>query len=115
MRFGERVVVFILRPIYLKLFERPLWWFLTKVKAFFFAETSVHLENIERRLQAIEQLAARGDNGAQWDALEQLVLALFRQPELRILDPDWKVSTPQEPSVLRATDPDRGHGTDCIR
>jgi len=128
MRFSERVVVSILHPIYRKFFKRYLWWFLAKVKTFFFAEVGIQLGNIERRFQvedavdeqrwaSLEQRfrSLEASNAAQWDAIERLLLALLRQPELRILDPDWKVSTPEGPPVGRATDLDRGHAADCIR
>jgi hypothetical protein len=89
MRFGERLLLFIFRPLYRSFVERPIWWFLAKVKVFFFAEVGPQLESIgrqledqrqrlthmERQIQAIED-----GNIAQWDALEQLLLALYRQP-----------------------------------
>jgi hypothetical protein len=76
----------ILRPIYKAFFERPLWWFLGKVKAFFLAEIGPQIESTESRLAAIEERlrSMEANNAAQWDALEQLLLALFRQPEVRI-------------------------------
>src|SRR5882724_2149203 len=96
LKFGEKVVLFFLRPIYRTFFERLVWWFLARVKAFFLAEIGPQLERIERRLQseeadrqqrwaAIEERmrSAEASNAAQWDALEQLLLAMFRQPELR--------------------------------
>lgn len=75
-----------LRPIYKGFFERPLWWFLARVKAFFLAEIGPQLASTEHRLAAIEERlqSAEANNAAQWNALEQLVLALFRQPEVRI-------------------------------
>jgi len=128
MRFSKRVAVFLLRPIYRNLFERPLWWFLAKVKAFFFAEVGIQLGNIERRFQvedavneqrwaSLEQRlrSLEASNAAQWDAVEQLLLALFRQPEPQALDPDWKVSTPQESPLLSATDLNRVHAASNIR
>ena len=51
MRFGERVVVFILRPIYRTFFDRLFWWFLLKVKIFLLADVHARLESIEARLQ----------------------------------------------------------------
>jgi hypothetical protein len=94
MRFVQKLF----RPIYRAFFERPIWWFLGKVKAFFFAETSARLESIDRHLYegsanrrelaAIEERlrAAEATNAAQWDAIEQLVLALFQQPGPRTFD-----------------------------
>jgi hypothetical protein len=76
--------MWVLRPIYKGFFERPLWWFLAKVKAFFLAEIGPQLEGTGRRLAAIEERlqSAEASNAAQWDALEQLLLALFHQPEI---------------------------------
>jgi len=76
----------ILRPIYKAFFERPLWWFLARVKAYFLAEIGPQLESNESRLAAVEERlkSAEANNAAQWSALEQLLLALFRQPEVRI-------------------------------
>jgi len=135
MRFGKRAAVFILRPIYRKFFARPLWWFLAKVKAFFFAEIGVQLGNFERRFitedavaeqrwTALEQrlrsleannAAQAAQNAAQWDAMEQLLLALFRQPDLRTLDSDNQASAPQHTAITSATDLNRVHAANNIR
>ena len=107
MGFVKSLAISIIRPIYRALFERPLWWFLSKVKDYFFAETNLQLESIERRLAQLEGrptagkdeeqwsslhsrlrsleasgVAQQGSNAAQWDAIEQLLLAMFRQPEV---------------------------------
>jgi hypothetical protein len=71
------------------LVERPLWWFLDKVKAFFFAETQARLTAIEMRLTSLEQQLSGGQgfshlekaNAEQWAAIEQLLFALWRQPQ----------------------------------
>ena len=86
MRFLKRAVRSILRPIYRLLIERPLWWFLGRVKAFFLAEIGVQITATEHRVAAMEERlrAMDANNMAQWSALEQLLLALFRQPEVRI-------------------------------
>jgi hypothetical protein len=68
-----------LRPIYRSFVERPLWWFLAKVKTFFLAEIGVQISQIDERVRRIE-----ANNAAQWDALEQLLLAMLRQPEVRL-------------------------------
>jgi hypothetical protein len=128
MSSSKRVAVFILRPFYRTFFERPLWWFLAKVKAFFFAEVGIQLGNIERRFRtedaveeqrwaALEQRlrSLEASNAAQWDAMEQLLLALFRQPEPQTLDPDWKASTPQETAISSATNLNRVHAASNIR
>src|SRR5579883_1969060 len=103
-RTGERVVLFFVRPIYRTFVERPLWWFVARVKVFFLAEISPQLESIGRQLEHERQLLAniehrimliehrlssieQGGN-AQWDSLEQLLLALYRQPEIRTASPD---------------------------
>jgi hypothetical protein len=50
------------------------------------AEVGVQLEQTGQRLVAIEERlrAMEANNAAQWDALEQLLLAMFRQPEARV-------------------------------
>lgn len=126
MRFGEKIVVFIFRPIYRTFFERLFWWFLLKVKVFMLAEVRAQLDSVElrlraddaqRRLAAIEERlrAAELSNAAQWDALEQLLLALFRQPESRASDPDWKVGAGQENSISNARDLMRAHAARNLR
>jgi hypothetical protein len=91
MRFVQKLF----RPLYRALFERPIWWFLARVKAFFFAETLARLDHIERQVlgrqqewAAIEQRlhALEASNAAQWDSIERLLLALFQQPGLRTFD-----------------------------
>ncbi len=121
-------MVFIVRPVYRKLFERPLWWFLAKVKAFFFAEVGIQLGNIERRFRTEDAVdeqrwasldqrlrSLEASNAAQWDAIEQLLLALFRQPEPQTQSPEWKVSTPQDTPILSATDLNRVHAASNLR
>jgi len=135
MRFGEKVVVFILRPIYRTFFERLIWWYLTKIKAFFLAETGAQaaemraqiaeclrrLESIEgghqQRWAAVEERLrnAEANNAAQWDGIEQLLLALFRQPESRNPGADWGVAAQQEAPVSRASDLNRVHAASSIR
>ncbi len=125
MRFGEKIVLFIFRPIYRTFFERLLWWFLTKVKIFFLADITAQLDNIERRLRddhqqrwALIEEKLRGaelSNTAQWDAIEQLLLALFRAPELQTSNSDWKFSLPQHTSILSSTDLNRVHAASNLR
>lgn len=71
-----------IRRLYRVFFERPLWWFLAKVKEFFFADTLHRLGLIETRLTHIEDRLHRLETSgpAQWDVLEQLILAILRQP-----------------------------------
>jgi hypothetical protein len=122
MRFGERLVVAIFRPIYRTFFDRLIWWFLAKVKVFMLADLNAQVASIERRLDTAElnaqhrwaaiqerlQFADR-NNAAQWDALEQLLLALFRQPVSAIADADARRGTAEEPSLNRDTDLARVH------
>ena len=128
MRFGEKIVVFILRPIYRTFFERLLWWFLARIKVFFLAEIGVQLSQILRKLENIESghqqryaaieerlRAAESNNAAQWDGLEQLLLAMFRQPEARPSDTEWKATTPQEIPISNGTDLNRVHAASSIR
>ncbi len=135
MRFAEKIVVFVLRPIYRTFFERLIWWYLTKIKAFFLAETGPQIAEIRaqvseclRRLDSIESgyqqrlagieerlRSAEANNAAQWDGLEQLLLAMFRRPESRVSDPEPAVSTPGEISIESVTDLNRVHAASSIR
>jgi hypothetical protein len=135
MRFGEKIVVFILRPIYRTFFERLIWWYLTKIRAFFMAEMNAlasrqgaqiseclqKLEKIEsgqqQRWAAIEERlrASEANSAGQWDALEQLLLAMFRQPESQTSRSDWKTVTPQESPVSTGVDLNRVHAAGSIR
>lgn len=91
MRFIEKVAVSVVRPVYRAFFEKPLWWFLAKLKVFFLTEIYARLDNIEQRLredrQTIAERLQRAEEGdkAQWDALEQLLLSMFHQPHLRVV------------------------------
>lgn len=116
MRFGERIVVFIFRPIYRTFFDRLIWWFLAKVKVFMLADIGAQLQSIEQRLRAIEERDAAGvaSNAAQWDALEQLLLALFRSSELRSSDTNRDTSTSQV-SLPSDTDSNRVHAASNMR
>jgi len=81
-----RLVKRVLRPFYRLLVERPLWWFLSRVKTYFLTEVEGQLQQTGQRLTAIEERlrAMEANNAAQWDGLEQLLLAMFRQPEARV-------------------------------
>lgn len=131
MKFGEKLVVYILRPIYRTFFERLLWWFLARIKAFFFAETGVQLSQILRKLESIESTQqqqqqrwaeveqrlrrAEALNTAQWDGLEQLLLAVFRQPELRNQDEEWGATDSRKLSGPSANDLNKAHAASSIR
>lgn len=127
MRFGERMVVYIFRPIYRTFFERLLWWFLAKLKIFLLGEIGVQIseclvkiDNVERRLREIEELAAplrdaELKNAAQWDAMEQLLLAMFRQPELLALDSDRELGMPPHTATSSAGELNRAHAASNIR
>lgn len=96
MSFSKRIAIVFVRPVYRALFEKPIWWFLARVKAFFFAEIGIQLGNMEQhlgrdaavqdqrfsileeRLRMVEANIA-AQNAAQWDAMEQVLLAMFRQ------------------------------------
>jgi hypothetical protein len=86
MRTVRKVLGLILRPIYKGFFERPLWWFLAREIGPQLGSLGPHLESIEHRLAAIEERLDSTDanNTAQWRALEQLLLALYRQPEVQV-------------------------------
>jgi hypothetical protein len=94
-----------LRPFYRLLVERPLWWFLSRVKAYFLAEVGVQIEQTGQRLAAIEERlrAMEANNAAQWDGLEQLLLAMFRQPEARArVGANWSHPAQQQEPKARA-------------
>jgi len=116
MRFVRKVLGAILRPIYKGFFERPLWWFLARVKSFFLAEIGPQIEGNERRVAAIEERlrSMEANNAAQWNALEQLLLGLFHQPELRI-DSDGRISGPYDDLTSSAAGQDRIHERNNLR
>jgi hypothetical protein len=124
MRFAKRAVVTTVRPIYRAFFEEPLWWFLDKVKTFFLAELNVQMsqslskaEDLERRLRAIEERFDKVERGneAQWDSLEQLLLALFRQPEAPASDSEWKASPPQNTAISNVIELTRANEANNLR
>lgn len=101
MRFSEKIVVFLLRPIYRAFFERLLHWHLIKFKQFLLAETVTSLADLTARIEQIERsISAGADPGAmqellrqnqtssaaQWSAIETLLLAMFRQSGLSNAD-----------------------------
>lgn len=125
MRFGEKLVVYIFRPIYRTFFERLLWWFLARIKVFFLAEIGVQLSQILRKLENIESVQqqqqqhwaeveqrlrrAQEINAAQWDSLEQLLLAMFRQPESGRFGGSWETADSRAVSEPSAIDLYRAH------
>jgi hypothetical protein len=123
MGLAKRATIYVGRPIYRTFFEQPLWWFLSKVKAFFFTETAERLLIMEHKLDRLEKLGniderlrnAEVINAAQWDALEQLLLAMFRQRESRISDSGREDSTPQYTPICDATGSDRVNGPNALR
>ena len=54
MRLVRKVLGAMLRPFYKVFFERPLWWFLARVKAFFLAEIGPQMQSAGERLRVIE-------------------------------------------------------------
>ena len=102
LRFGERIVLFFFRPLYHTFIERLLWWFLTKVKIFFIADLAAQVDSIDRRLRedhherwmSIDRRLRdlESSNAAQWRAIEDLLLALFRSSEGPALDSDWEIT-----------------------
>jgi hypothetical protein len=125
MRFAEKVAVYLFRPVYRAFFERPLWWFLARVKVFFLGDMAAQVESIERRLRedyrqrltAIEERlrAAEENHLVQWDAMEQLLLALFHQPQLRTMARNGESDAPHETPVLTAAPVNRTHAASNIR
>lgn len=109
LRFGERITLFFFRPLYRTFVERLLWWFLMKVKIFFIADLAAQVDSIDRRLRedhherwaAIDQRLRNleASNAAQWHAMEELLLALFRSSELPTPDSDWTGITTHHAAV----------------
>jgi hypothetical protein len=109
-----------LRPPYKLFVEPPLWWFLSRAKSYFFAEIGVQLGNMEQHMirdNSLERLAALEtqirtleknlvtQNAAQWDAIEQLLIALYRQPLAESTPSDEvsdTVAPPEAGSLYRA-------------
>jgi hypothetical protein len=98
----------IARPIYRAFFEKPLWWFLAILKKFFTAELSersvaleIRLENHLHKLDNIEERvrSAEAANAAQWDAIEQLLLAILSQREVQISESDREGSASQHLAI----------------
>jgi hypothetical protein len=117
---GTRAIIYVARPIYRKLFERPLWWFLAKVKDFFFAETSQRLVTIENRLAALQGLQdafrqMEANNAAQWAAIEQLLLAMLRQPQSRIVSAEQTPISAYTPAALSRPEANLVNGPNIIR
>ncbi len=121
MRFAEKIAIFILRPFYRTFVERPLWWFLARVRIFFMSDTSARLDNVEQQLgevrKAIEEGLRRSEENdrAQWDALEQLLLGLFHQPQLRTIARNEDSATPREAQVSMAPPLNRTNAASNIR
>ncbi|MDQ2843054.1 MAG: hypothetical protein M3Y72_18850 [Acidobacteriota bacterium] len=124
MRAGKRAVVYVARPIYRKFIERSLWSFLAKIKVFFMAETSERLSLLENRVVELTNLLQTNEQRfrnmeasgtAQWDAMEQLLLAMFRQRESRIYDADRESSTLQQAAILNTTDVNRVNEPNTVR
>ena len=125
MRFGERIVLFIFRPFYRTFVERLLWWFLTRVKIFFIVDIAAQVDSIERRLREDHQQrwAAIEDrlrsieisNTDKWDALEQLLLALFRESESRTSDPEWNFNPQQHAPISSPVELERVHAASNLR
>lgn len=127
MRFGEKLVVFIFRPIYRTFFERLLWWFLTRIKIFFLAEIGVQMSQTLRKLEELQSSqqhwaeienrlrVMEANNAAQWDGLEQLLLAMFRQPESRNSDTEWENITSEKIPHSTSADLNRVHAAGTLR
>jgi hypothetical protein len=98
MRFGEKLVVFFLRPIYRTFFKRLLEWHFKKVRTSLLLEVNEALSGLSTRVGRIEERLDGNLTGsvmderfrkleeaslAQWDGIESLVLALIRLSEQR--------------------------------
>lgn len=97
MGVGKRLAILIMRPGYRLFVEKPLWWFLGKVKVFFIAEISDRLWVLEDKLNKLQSIDGHlrqieVSNASQWDGIEQLLLAVLRQPESRLLSSEHQPS-----------------------
>jgi biopolymer transport protein ExbB/TolQ len=120
MGFGRKAARYVARPIYRKFVEGPLWWFLAKLKVFFIAEIAERLTLLEQKLTRLETIEDRLrsteiSNAAQWDALEQLLLAMFRQREQRLSGPGREGSAQQYTPLSDATDVNRVNEPNTVR
>jgi hypothetical protein len=116
MRLVRKVLGAILRPIYKAFFERPLWWFLARVKAYFLAEIGPQIEAREQRLIVIEERlrSMEANNAAQWNALEELLLALFRQPDVQV-ESDARYGAQRDDLIASAAGRDQIHEQNNLR
>ena len=89
----------LVRPVYRKFFEKPLWWFLAILKKFFLDDISARIAAIETKVDRMEATTA-----AEWEALEQLLLAVLRQRETRVTD--WQSEIHYDPISA----PDQANG-----
>lgn len=81
------------------------------------AELVPYLQRAETKnseLHAHSQIL-EANNTAQWDAIEQLLLALFRVPEPRNLDLDVDIKASGETSLSRAFEVNRVHASSDLR
>lgn len=114
MGFAERIAVGIFRPFYKRYFERPLWWFLSKVKDYFFAdsieatarrsaEMEARLRHVEAQLDSVQsQLSQIGANDmAKWSAIEELVLGMLRQRDWQSAQSERVTASPTPQAISR--------------
>jgi hypothetical protein len=148
MKFGERILVFFLRPVYRALFEGPLADITARLQSI--ERLSAQLRDAEANLAAQmhnlraelvpylqraqvknAELAAQlgtvdansaarlggieASNVAQWDAVEQLLHALFRLPESQAAEADSKANTPEETAISGVASLNRMHAASNLR
>jgi chromosome segregation ATPase len=79
----KKPLVYIWQPFYRLTFGGIVWPFLARVKAFFFAESQVQLQEIIAQLSAVKsQLRTFESNQrAQWTAFERLYLCFLSDPD----------------------------------
>lgn len=83
MIVDKKPLVYIWQPFYRLTFGGIVWPFLARVKAFFFAESQVQLQEIIAQLSSVKsQLRTFESNQrAQWTAFEQLYLCFLSDPD----------------------------------
>jgi hypothetical protein len=86
------------------------------VRASYLTSKEYQSERAEKRLAAIEDRlnSTEANNAAQWSGMEQLLLALYRQPEARI-ESDGRYSVERDDPTTSVAGPDRTHEQNNLR
>jgi hypothetical protein len=79
----KKPLVYIWRPFYRLTFGGIVWPFLARVKAYFFTESQVQLQEVIAELSAVrtQLMTFESNQRAQWTAFEQLYLCFLSDPD----------------------------------